>query len=199
MATSSGNITLTVNNQRVRDHMSHVLRVLENPQPLMLNVAEELVAQTQLVFEDEGYPAKSWESLRPSTIRQRTKKGYWPGKILQRVGLLASSIQASAGNNYAEAGTNLVYARIQHEGGKIARKGHIRLRTDKKGNLKRQKGYPNLAVFAKNSHKLAVARAVNYTITIPSRPYFPIQADGSLTPRAYDAVMRILSGPLLTN
>lgn len=191
------NITLVVTDSNVKSELERVLGVLKRPQPLMLKIAEELVEQTQQVFNDEGYPAKTWAALRPSTQRSRTRKGKWPGKILQLRGNLIKSIQAEAGNNFAQASTNLAYARIQHQGGTIQRTGEVRLRTTgKKGNLKRQKDHPNLAMFAKKSHKLAVARAVNYAITIPARPFFPITPDGNLTPRAYDAVMGVLRGRL---
>ncbi|MBC3215656.1 phage virion morphogenesis protein [Serratia fonticola] len=192
----ANNFKLTVTDDIVRSELDRVLGVLRQPQPMMLEIAEHLVAETQQVFDDEGYPAKTWAALRPSTQRNRARRGYWPGKILTMTGTLYRSIQANAGNDFAEAGTNQPYARIQHDGGTIQRSGQVRLRTDKKGNLKRQKGHPNLAIFARNAHKNAVARAVNYAINIPARPYFPITPEGGLTPSAYDAVMGVLRGTL---
>ena len=41
-------------------------------------------------FEQEGRP--KWKSLAASTIKQRSKDGSWPGKVLQRRGNLARSI-----------------------------------------------------------------------------------------------------------
>lgn len=185
-------LELTIDNQAINQRLSALAKVLSNMQPVMLQIAEELRAQTLQTFGDEGYPSGSWTPLKRSTIRQREKKGHWPGKILQVSGQLAASIQPDAGADYAQVGTNLPYARIQHEGGTIHREGKVRLRTDAKGNLLRQKGYDKLAVFAKASHKRAVDRAVNYDIVLPSRRYFPVDADNNLIPRAYQAVLSIL-------
>jgi phage gpG-like protein len=57
-------------------------------------------------------------------------------------------------------GTNVKYAALHEFGGTVKRvlkAGSVRLRTDKKGNLLRQVN-GKLAVFAKNTHKLAVEK-----------------------------------------
>jgi phage gpG-like protein len=63
-------------------------------------------------FNTEGErTGKRWDSLKPSTIKARTKKNLWPGKILQARGMFAKSIQANATSEEAVWFTNLKYAR----------------------------------------------------------------------------------------
>jgi phage virion morphogenesis protein len=70
-------------------------------------------------FADEGDP--KWKELAGSTIKQREKKGHWPGKILQEAGSLVSSIEPGSDATSAWVGTNKVYAAIHHFGGKAGR------------------------------------------------------------------------------
>lgn len=93
-----------------------------NMQPLMLSIAETMRVSVLKNFETEGARmGKKWARLSNETIKQRKRKGYWPGKILQRTGQLKNSIFSKAGDNYAEVGTNLIYARIHNYGGIIHR------------------------------------------------------------------------------
>lgn len=184
-------ITFSLNTGPLKALLTDLADITDNPRPLMLSIAETLHAQSMEMFSNEGYPAKSWADLSKSTQRQRASKGHWPGKKLQASGQLISSIQTSAGKDYAAIGTNKVYAAIQHLGGTIQRTGTIRLRTNADGSLRRQKNAPNLAVFAKKRHKRAVTRAVSYTINIPARPFLPATENGLTTP-AFNAVMEVL-------
>jgi len=70
-------------------------------------------------FEKEGRP--KWPPLSPVTIKARQMKGYWPGKILQQTGGLASSISSYSDNDKAVVGTNVVYAAIHQFGGKAGK------------------------------------------------------------------------------
>ncbi|EPJ5820901.1 phage virion morphogenesis protein [Pluralibacter gergoviae] len=194
MATS---IKFTVDSRELDKQLQQLGSTIRKPRAIMQEVAETLHAQSMKMFEEEGFPAKSWPSLKPSTMRARSRSGHWPGKILQVTGRLASSVQTGAGDDFAQIGSNLVYAPIQHLGGTIKRQGQVRLRTDKKGNLRRQEKHPNLAVFAKRSHKQAVARAVNYSIVIRPRPFLPVTENNQLTPPAFEAVMVVLSNALM--
>lgn len=183
------NIKVTVDNQAVSQRLQQLLKVVDQPRPLMLQVAEALHAQSMAMFEQQGFPANSWPSLKPSTIRSRSRAGHWPGKILQVTGRLAASVTPASGAGFAQIGSNLVYAPIQHLGGTIKRQGQVRLRTDRKGNLMKR---GNLATFAKRSHKQAVSRAVNYSIVIRPRPFLPVTDNNQLTTPAFEAVMGIL-------
>jgi phage virion morphogenesis protein len=70
-------------------------------------------------FEGQGRP--KWRSLAASTVRQRSKEGSWPGKILQRSGSLAQSVTRHSDATSATVGTNKNYAAIQHFGGQAGR------------------------------------------------------------------------------
>lgn len=89
-------------------------------------IREIILSAIEENFEQEGRYASpesaiggstKWKDLKESTKRQRTKKGKWPGKILQvSQGGLAASISGEHGKDYAAAGSNKVYAARQHFG-----------------------------------------------------------------------------------
>ncbi|MBI5727558.1 MAG: phage virion morphogenesis protein, partial [Ignavibacteriales bacterium] len=56
---------------------------LTGKRELYQRIASDLLEAVYKNFEAEGRPEK-WKTLAPSTIRERRRKGYWPGKILQR-------------------------------------------------------------------------------------------------------------------
>ncbi|WP_337872900.1 phage virion morphogenesis protein [Ignavibacterium sp.] len=89
---------------------------------LMASIAETIRVSVLKNIETEGQRlSKRWQKLSPKTIGGRKKKGYWPGKILQRTGQLKRSINSSYGENYAQVSTNLIYAAIHNYGGIIHR------------------------------------------------------------------------------
>lgn len=92
-------------------------------QPIMLEISETLRVAILRNFENEKDAAtgKPWQRLAHRTIKQRTKAGHWPGKILQRTGLLKRSIISSHGADFAQVSTNMVYAAIHNFGGVIHR------------------------------------------------------------------------------
>ena len=195
-------IDIKITEQGVQSALQQVADVLQDPTPLMAGISVELLTQTERGFELEG---PGWQKLRPATIRQRTKRGKWPGKIMQVSNALARSYLPFHSSTEAGIGTNMVYAAAQHFGAKIQRQGKagtVRLRTDAKGVLLRQgdKGkLAKLAVFARASHKRAVDRAYqgkDYTITLPARPVVPVDSAGNLKPTALDAILRVVQTAL---
>lgn len=167
---------------------------------LMAGISSVLLTETEANFAAQGQP--QWADLAPSTIRKRTRRGSWPGMILQESGQLAASVTPFSTATEAGIGTNKAYARIQQLGGTIEREGRtgtVRLRTTgKTGKLLRQgkEGkLANLAVFAKPSQTQAVARAFShgpYNIHMPARPYLPVSASGELFPEAREAITRLV-------
>ena len=98
---------------------------LLNPRPMMASISAELLSLTEKSFQNEGSPDK-WKSLANSTIRSRTKKGTWPGKILQvSTAGLAASVTPTHGDHFAGisagAGKSAKYAMIQQFGGKAGK------------------------------------------------------------------------------
>lgn len=70
-------------------------------------------------FEQEGRP--KWHPLSPATIKERRRKGFWPGKMLQRNDSLLSSISSRSDASSAEVSTDKPYARVLHFGGRAGR------------------------------------------------------------------------------
>lgn len=123
-----------------------------NSRPLMRSVAGIMMRAVEDNFEQEGRP--KWKDLHPGTKLARSKDGTWPGKILQRSGGLASSIQQQFDERNAIVGTNKVYGAIQNFGGRT--KAHV--------------------IRAKNKRALSfggiVVRSVNHPGSdIPARPF----------------------------
>lgn len=89
-----------------------------------LEVIGEIVHESiQTNFEDGGRPEK-WKPLAASTIRQRKKKGKWPGRMLVRSGTdggLMGAIAYRVFNDRVVAHASKVYAAIHHFGGKAGK------------------------------------------------------------------------------
>lgn len=184
--------------------------ILDNPADLYRGIAQSLESVTEGNFAAQGRP--HWAPLAKSTLKERTSrnKGSSTMMILQDSGILAASVTSSFGADFALIGAGGAasdYAAIQQFGGEIKRAAYstkVRLRTDAKGNLLRQSGNPNLAVFARDSHKRAREswhEVGEYSIKIPARPYLPFSGPPDapiLQPEAetsiMDAVDRFLRG-----
>lgn len=140
-------------------------RKLNNNSTLMLSVAEAMRVAVLKNFETEGSRiGKPWQRLSHKTIEQRKKKGYWPGKILQRTGQLKRSIISSYSDNFAQVSTNLIYAAIHNYGGVIHRssiKTYIRKKREGK-----------TANPLKRSEKPGINKMSS--IRIPARPFMKL-------------------------
>ena len=64
---------------------------------------------------------KNGRLLQNLQSNSERKKGYWPGRILQRRGELAASITSKYDENSAVVGTNKIYAAIHQFGGNAGR------------------------------------------------------------------------------
>lgn len=93
--------------------------------PLMKSIAGTMADAVEENFKQEGRP--EWEKLKESTIKLRTQKGYWPGKILQMRGELAASITSNYDETSAIVGTNKEYAAIHQFGGKTGKNKKIEI------------------------------------------------------------------------
>lgn len=83
--------------------------------PATAEIAGIMLDAVEENFDKEGRPV-AWQPLAPSTIKQRTKEGTWPGKKLQRSGDLASSVQPDHDKTSASVSTNKVHGPTQHFG-----------------------------------------------------------------------------------
>lgn len=112
-------IEIKVENQEILKALKRLSEKTKNLKPVMKNIAGIMMDSVEENFEQQGRP--KWPGLSLATKKQRTKKGYWPGKILQMRGELAASITSDYGDDYAVVGTNKKYAAIHQFGGDAGR------------------------------------------------------------------------------
>ena len=119
-------IEIKIDDAELQKNLKKLASKAENLRPLMKNISGIMLDSVEENFEKEGRPNK-WTPLSKSTIRQRTKKGYWPGRILQMRGELASSITSYYDSNSAIVGTNKKYAAIHQFGGDAGRNKKVKI------------------------------------------------------------------------
>ena len=117
-------ITISANDNDCQADLAKLQRRLGNMRPVMAGIANMMLEAVERNFATETDPSTGlrWTPLSTNTIKSRTKRGHWPGKILQVSGNLAASISANYGDDYAIVGTNKVYAAIHHFGGSTGRR-----------------------------------------------------------------------------
>lgn len=119
----SGFIEIRLDSAELENYLNQLADKTSDLRPLMKKLAGIMHDSAEQNFESEGRP--KWPELKPSTIKQRSKRGYWPGRILQVRGELAASITSSYDNHSAFVGTNKVYAAIHHFGGNAGRNKNV--------------------------------------------------------------------------
>lgn len=129
---------------KIEDHgslgvLGRIAQATRNTTPLARSISTELLSHTEANLEAEGRP--KWLGLKPSTIAARTKRGTWPGKIMQESGQLAASFTPGSDSDSAWIGSNKVYAAIHHAGGQAGRGHKVKIESrpsipaDAQGNL----------------------------------------------------------------
>ena len=119
-------IEIKIDDKEIQQYLQKIIAKAENLSPLMKNIAGIMMDSVEENFQKEGRPEK-WKELSPVTIKQRAKKGYYPGKILQMRGELSASITSKYDDISAVVGTNKVYAAIQQFGGNAGRKKQVEI------------------------------------------------------------------------
>ena len=136
----------TIDIHELDDALKPLAEKSKNLKPVMRTIAGILNFAVEENFKTEGARNTKWQQLAKSTIKERTRLHLWPGKILNRHGAsgLIGSITQKYGNDFAQVGTNKIYARILQMGGtiNIAARSEIyeRMRFtkgNKKGKFKR--------------------------------------------------------------
>lgn len=181
-------IEILIDERQVTEALSRLVKIGRNMRPIMREVAGVMEDGVEDAFSKQSDPTTGmpWASLKPATIRQRKRKGKWPGKILQvSAAGLASSIQSQYGDDYAIAGTNKEYAAIHQFGGTIdvhARSQQVYFRQNKRtgqvGNRFVPKSRSNFAQWATMGA---------HSITIPARPFL------GLSPHYTDEVLGVFA------
>ncbi len=114
-------VTIEVKDETLREKLASLLQSLQSTRTLMANIAMSMKESAKDQFESEKGPdGTAWPPLAESTKKRLEKHG-WTGKMLRRSGGLLDSIHADHGDDYAQIGTKLVYARIHHLGGQAGR------------------------------------------------------------------------------
>ena len=113
-------IEIKIDDKELQQVLDKLFEKTSDLRPLMKNIAGVMADSVEENFKQEGRPEK-WAELKDSTIKLRTKKGYWPGKILQMRGELAASITSHYDESSAIVGSNKEYARIHQLGGDTGR------------------------------------------------------------------------------
>jgi len=131
------NIEIKINDKELNQILGKLFERTSNLRPLMKNVAGIMADAVEENFKQEGQPDK-WEELKKATIKLRTKKGYWPGKILQMRGELAASITTAYDESSATVGSNKEYAAIHQFGGQAGKNKKVEISARPYLKLKQQ-------------------------------------------------------------
>ena len=125
-------IEIKIDNKELNQVLDKLFEKTTDLKPLMKSIAGTMADAVEENFKQEGRP--EWAKLKESTIKLRTQKGYWPGKILQMRGELAASITSAYDESSATVGSNKEYARIHQLGGDAGTKIEARpyLKLDEK-------------------------------------------------------------------
>lgn len=160
---------IELDDQAVKDMLQELAQKADDLSPFMRKVAGILHDAVEENFEQEGRP--KWKALSPSRIKQREKKGYWPGKILQASGQLASSISQQSGRDFALVGTNKKYAGVHQEGYNkpVTVWGHVRRQKSRDVKQGRKIVAKGIAIVKDHARKM----------NIPARPFLKV-TDGDL-------------------
>ena len=110
-------VQITVDDQVVRQRLAQLREAAGDLSPAMREIAGHLLDGVNEAFASERSPSGTvWTPLKPATVRQRVRKRYGRGPILERSGDLAARILADWDDTTAVAGTNVVYAATHHFG-----------------------------------------------------------------------------------
>ena len=114
-------IKIQLDDQSAIDALNQLMQAGADMSPAMRAIAGVLKDETETAFEYEIDPATGihWAGLFPETIKQREKKGKWPGQILQVTGGLAASVSTNYGFDFAQIGSNKKQALAQNYGAEV--------------------------------------------------------------------------------
>ena len=117
---------ITTNISDIQREIDATFKRADNLRPVMRKIAGDMLNSIDEAFNEQRDPVtnESWDDLQDSTKANRrqgpnrTFNGVF--QILRDTGRLANSMSSDYGNDYAQAGTNVVYAPTHQFG---ARKG----------------------------------------------------------------------------
>lgn len=162
-------ITVRITNDEMSAKLQKIIEAGKDLRPVLTNIAGMMKDAAEQNFAAQGQNLNpKWDQLKSGTLRQKKKKGY-STRILERTGWLAGSIQASADDTRAVAGTNVPYAQIHQFGGDINMPARpLLFRKYSKGKKKGRTLFAN----ARNAQFGQMGKP--YTIHIPPRPFLAL-------------------------
>ena len=111
-------IKIEIKDQDVLTMLSRLQAGMKDMRPVMANVANALASASERQFATQSGPFGAWTALTDTTKSIRTKRGTWPGRILDvSTAGLASSVQTSYGADFARIGSNKPYSAMHMFGG----------------------------------------------------------------------------------
>ncbi len=116
-------IEFKINDTELQNTLKTIMNRMGNILPAARLMGEIALESITTNFEEGGRPAK-WKPLAKRTIKERTRQGKWPGRILVRqghAGGLMGAIAYTPMNDRVIVHANKVYARIHHYGGKAGK------------------------------------------------------------------------------
>ena len=119
-------IRVEIDDDEAQAALGRLVRAGADLSPFMRSAAGHLEDSVRESFRRQASPAGPWAPLKPSTLRERQRRGYRPGPILQRSGALKRSVTSESDATSATAGTNLRYAST-HQFGASAGEYGVRL------------------------------------------------------------------------
>lgn len=157
-----------------------LLSRIRNQRPLMKKLSELLIDTVKENFAQQGRP-QNWLQLARATIKDRERKGYWPGKILQRKGGgsgLLGSIASGYDDESAWVSTNKIYAAIHQFGGTISQGARSSLHAPNR--YQRSSSRHRKGQFKKGTSEAHGFLYRARTITIPARPFMVLPEEDLL-------------------
>ncbi len=111
-------IEVSDNHPQVLEVLSQLIDRLEDLSDPMALIAAQMESAAERAFDEEADPAtgEPWADLSEVTKARRAADGKWPGSILQVQGQLAASIESDYGKDFAQVGSNKVYAPVMFFG-----------------------------------------------------------------------------------
>jgi len=110
------NVSITIKDQGVLKLFTQLSDRIKKPDAALAEIGEAGTAAIRNVFKNEGSPSGSWPKLKQATINDRIRLGKWPGKILQRSGVLINSISYQTIGAKVVWGSNVFYAATHQYG-----------------------------------------------------------------------------------
>lgn len=109
-------LSLKFNANQSRNYLNELIKKVQNLTPALHEIGQLMVASTDENFQNEQniYGVK-WKQNTPATLHYKASRGFIM-KVLQRRGMLRSSIQYRIEGDKVSVGTNLPYGAFHQYG-----------------------------------------------------------------------------------